>query len=249
MKFSDTHFHIESIAEAEGIILNSFASDVKLLVVSCCDKKSIEDSQEIGKYDGLYFSYGFHPDSADKIDLKDIEWLKEQIIRKQAIAVGEIGLDYHYGKINEEKQKRIFKKQLDLAKEFNLPVVIHSRDATEDTLKILKEYDLRGVIHCFSGSIETAREYIKLGYYLGIGGILTFKNSKLKDVVKEIGLDKLVLETDSPYLAPEPHRGKVNSPCNIPLIAATLGEIFNVSLEEVADKTYKNACMLFDLPN
>ncbi len=139
----------------------------------------------------------------------------------------------------------MFKRQLDIAKNYNLPVVIHTRDAFLDTYNILKEYDLKGIIHCFSGSLEVAKKYINLGYYLGIGGVVTFKNSNLKEVVKKIGIDNIVLETDSPYLSP--FRGKKNEPANIKYICEYLTKIFDLSYDEVAEKTTLNAKSVFDI--
>ena len=156
-------------------------------------------------------------------------------------------MDYHYGKDNVKEQKALFKKQIELAKRCSLPIIIHTRDATDDTIKILKETRTKGVIHCFSGSKETANIYIKMGFKLGIGGVLTFTNSHLKDVIKEINIENLVLETDSPYLAPEPVRGSKNEPSNIVYIARKLAAIKQISEEEVAKITTKNAIEMFDL--
>ena len=136
---------------------------------------------------------------------------------------------------------------LELAKDLQLPVVIHSRDATKDTIDILKEFNLKGIIHCFSGSLETAKEYIKMGYYLGIGGVVTFKNSNLREILKELSLDNIVLETDSPYLAPTPIRGTLNSSKNIPLIAEELANIFSVNIEKVGNKTKNNTISIFNI--
>ena len=136
----------------------------------------------------------------------------------KVVGVGEIGLDYHYDNTYKEKQRDLFEKQLILAEKYNLPVVIHTRDATEDTINILKKHNSSGIIHCFSGSYETARIYLNLGYKLGIGGVVTFKNSKLPEVLRKISIDDIVLETDSPYLCPEPFRGKQNSSKYIPII-------------------------------
>ena len=165
---------------------------------------------------------------------------------KEIVGIGEIGLDYHYGKENIDKQKWLFESQLKIAEELNLPVVIHSRDATLDTINILKKYRVRGIIHCFSGSLETANIYINMGFLLGIGGVVTFSNSKLKDVVKEVPLESIVLETDSPYLTPVPFRGKINSSKYLEYIANFIADIKNISLEELAEITSKNASSLFD---
>ena len=164
------------------------------------------------------------------------------------MGIGEIGLDYHYGKEDIEEQKILFRKQMEIAKKNKLPVVIHSRDATQDTIDILSEYpDVRCDIHCFSGSLETAKIYISMGYKLGIGGVVTFKNSNLYKVVETIGLENIILETDAPYLTPEPFRGKKNSSKYLPYIAKKISEIVNLSEEKVAEITSKNACALFDL--
>ena len=175
--------------------------------------------------------------------------LEEQIKNnKKVVGVGEVGLDYHYGKDDIEMQKSLFRKQMNLASKLKLPVIIHSRDATEDTINILKEYpDVVGDIHCFSGSLETAKIYISMGYMLGIGGVVTFKNSNLYKVIESIGLDNIILETDAPYLAPTPFRGKQNSSKYIPYIAEKLAEILNLEVEEVAKITTRNASKLFDL--
>ena len=156
-------------------------------------------------------------------------------------------MDYHYGKDDYLEQIDLFEKQLKIAEEVNLPVVIHSRDAVNDTINTLKKYSVTGVIHCFSGSVETADIYIKMGYKLGIGGVVTFKNSNLYKVVEHVGLSNIVLETDAPYLAPVPYRGQQNSSKYIPIIAEKVADILNVSLEKVADQTTLNACNLFDL--
>ena len=161
------------------------------------------------------------------------------------IAIGEIGLDYHYDNTNKDRQKDLFIKQIMLAKEYKLPIVIHTRDATKDTIDILKKFNIKGIIHCFSGSLETAREYINMGFYLGIGGVVTFKNSKLKDVIKEIGLDSIVLETDSPYLSPI--RGNKNFPKNIKIIAEYIASLLNISVEEVSKKTTLNVKKIYNI--
>ena len=188
-----------------------------------------------------------NPDQIDKVCDEDLKRLETLIKTNQKIVgIGEIGLDYHYG-TDKEKQKKLFKEQLKIAQRLNLPVVIHSRDATKDTIDILKMYNVSGVIHCFSGSLETANIYISMGYKLGIGGVLTFKNSKLYKVIENINLENIVLETDSPYLTPEPYRGKTNSSKYIPIIAKKLAEVKKVSIEEVAKITTNNAYLIFDL--
>ena len=199
------------------------------------------------KYDDVFATIGYHPSEVDDCNDDDLILLEEQLKHKKVVGVGEIGLDYHYGKEDRDKQIELFEKQLKIAEKNILPVVIHSRDATEDTINILKKYNVRGVMHCFSGSIETAKIYTSMGFLLGIGGVVTFKNSNLFKVVEEVGIENIVLETDSPYLTPEPFRGKKNSSKYIPYIAKRIAEILNISVEEVGKITSNNASSMFDL--
>lgn len=249
--YIDTHFHLskEDYGNIDLVVKESLDNGVNNLIISGCDKKSIiEGLDYISKYDNVYMTVGFHPECCEEITGKDIVWL-EKIVKenKKIVGIGEIGLDYYYTKDNKDKQIELFVSQLDLAKKLNMPVVIHSRDAFMDTYEILKRYSLKGVIHCFTSNIENAKKYISLGYYLGIGGVLTFKNSNLRDVIKQISLENIVLETDSPYLSPEPFRGKINGPKNIPLIAKEIARIKDISINMVADVTTNNALSLFDL--
>lgn len=249
--FIDTHCHLEKkyYDDIDKIIKDNRNASIDKIIVSGCEKEEIKEVIEYArKYDDVYLTLGFHPEYANSVTTEDIDSLKE-IVRsnKKVIGIGEIGLDYYYSKENKDKQIRLFRNMLDLAKKLNLPVVIHSRDATKDTIDILKEYNLKGIIHCFSGSIETAREYIKIGYYLGIGGVVTFKNSNLREVLKELSLNNIVLETDSPYLSPTPLRGTVNSSKNIPLIAKELASIFSVSEEEIGKITSLNVSNIFNV--
>ena len=249
--FIDTHMHI---GETFGIspdkyVENANNKNIKLLIASFCEKSDLELSTlYVNKYSCLYAAVGYHPEIANEIEDNDYKKL-EKIIKsnKKLIAIGEIGLDYHWNKENKDIQRKVFRTQLEMAERLNLPVVIHTRDAIEETFEILKDYKVRGVMHCFSGSKEMAKKFINLGFYLGIGGVVTFKNSKLYQVIEEVPLDKIVLETDSPYLSPEPVRGSINESANILYIAEKIAEIKKVSIEEVAENTTKNACSLFDL--
>ena len=162
------------------------------------------------------------------------------------MAIGEIGLDYHYSKEEKEEQIKLLETQLSLAEEYDIPVIIHSRDATLDTLTTLKKYKCRGVIHSFSGSLETAKEYIKMGYLLGVNGVITFKNANIKDVIKELPLTSIILETDSPYLTPVPFRGEKNSPKNVLYVAKFVADLKNISLEELSKITNQNIERVFD---
>lgn len=247
--FIDTHCHLsrDDYDDIDKVIKEDSEAGVKRIIVSGCSRESINEVMTLkNKYDMVYVTIGYHPEYALLVTKLDLDYLKSLLRKKKVVGIGEIGLDYHYTKDNRDKQIRLFEEQLKLAKEFNLPVVIHSRDATEDTINILKKYDVKGIIHCFSGSLETAKIYISMGFLLGIGGVVTFKNSKLKEVVKEIPLDSIVLETDSPYLAPVPYRGKVNSSKYLIYIAKYISDIKNISVEELAEITSRNASSLFD---
>lgn len=249
--FVDTHCHLslEDYEDIEKVLLENKEAGVSKIIISGCDKKGLKESLSfIHAYNDVYASIGYHPDSVDEVLDEDLIDLEEYIkSNDKVVAIGEIGLDYHYVKDNREMQIILFEKQLSLAEKLDIPVVIHSRDAVEDTIKSLSKYKVRGVIHCFSGSLETAKIYIKMGFKLGIGGVVTFKNSKLPLVVRDISLDNIVLETDSPYLAPDPFRGSVNTSKNIPIIARKVADIKDVSLEEVASITSRNAMDIFDL--
>jgi len=203
------------------------------------------------QYPFVYGAIGVHPDEIGTLDEKKIRRMRELCKLEKTVAVGEIGLDYYWHKENHEIQKKWFVRQMDLAKETGLPIIVHSRDAAQDTIDIMKAEKanlLSGVIHCYSYSKELAREYMNMGYYLGIGGVITFANAKkLKEIVEYAPLDYLLLETDCPYLAPEPYRGKRNSSLYLPYIAKEIGRIKGVSYEKVADVTNYNARKLFGL--
>ena len=245
----DTHCHLseEYYEDLEKTIEEDFKA-VDKIIISGCDKAGIDESLEIiEKYDNIFATIGYHPDQADIVTEKDLIELKKNLLLKKVVGLGEIGLDYHYGRDNRNLQIKLFEKQLAIAEELSIPVVIHSREATEDTINTLSKYKVHGVIHAFSGSYETACKYISMGFLLGVGGVLTFKNSKLYQVIEKLSLENLVLETDSPYLTPHPYRGKTNSSKYIPIIAKKLAEVMKSSEEEVAEKTSKNACSVFDL--
>lgn len=252
--FIDTHTHIGNDfgTSPDLFVKNAKQAGIKYLIASFCEKEDLLLSTEfVDKYKNLYACVGYHPEISNKIVDKDYEILEETIQKNpKIVAIGEIGLDYYWEKDNKETQREVFRKQLELAEKLHLPVVIHSRDAMNETYEILKEFKgVKGVIHCFSGSLEMAKKFIDLGYYLGIGGVLTFKNSKLGSVVEQLPLTSLLLETDSPYLAPEPVRGTTNESKNIPYIAKKIADLKGISIEEVGTVTTKNAMQLFDLTN
>ena len=248
--FIDTHCHLsrEDYDDIDLVIKENRENKISKIIISGCDRNSIKESLElIDKYEDVYATIGYHPSEVNDCNDEDLILLEEQLKNDKVVGVGEIGLDYHYGKEDRDKQIELFEKQLKIAEKLHLPVVIHSRDATLDTMNTLKKYKVTGVIHCFSGSVETAHEYVKMGYLIGIGGVVTFKNSNLYKVVESIGIDNIVLETDAPYLAPTPYRGKINSSKYIPIIAEKISEILGISVDEVSERTTNNACKMFDL--
>lgn len=248
--FIDTHCHLfnEYYENIEDIIIKCKNSNIKKIIVSGVDLKSnMEVLELISKYDMVYGSLGFHPTELKDFCYDDLEWLEEHINDNKIVAVGEIGLDYHYDNTDKEKQLYVFRKQLDIAEKYKKPIIIHSRDAIGDTYNILKDYKLKGSIHCFSGSVEMARKFTKLGYMIGVGGVVTYKNSRiLKEVVKDTDLSYILLETDAPYLSPEPLRGTKNDSSNIPIIAHLIADLKNVSMSDVSRVSTANAESLFD---
>lgn len=248
--FIDTHAHLfkEYYSDLDDVILECLNNGVNKIIVSGCDMASNKEVLElVSKYDCIYGTLGFHPTELDDFKDEYFDWLEDNINNRKIVRVGEIGLDYHYEDTNRELQKMVFKRQLDIASRNKKPIVVHSRDAIGDTYNILKDYKLRGSIHAFSGSVEMAQEFIKLGYMIGVGGVVTFKNAKnIKKVVKSVPLAYILLETDSPYLTPEPYRGEVNSSKNIPLIANKIAELKEVSNIDVSRVTSDNAERIFD---
>ena len=220
--FTDTHCHIfeeyyEDIAE---VLERAKNVDITRVINNGCDNKSNKEVINlVNKHSNMYGAIGIHPEAIEEYNETDLQFIEDNITNKKIIAIGEIGLDYYYTKDNKEEQIKLFEHQLEIAKKYNLPVIIHSREATKDTIDILKKHEVTGVIHSFSGSLETAKEYIKMGFLLGINGVITFKNCNLKDIIKEISLENIILETDSPYLTPTPYRGKKNEPARIINIA------------------------------
>ena len=248
--FMDTHCHIyeEYYDDISAVIKNGEINGINRIINNGCDAKSNKEVLSLlQKYPNMYGAIGIHPEYASTYTDKDIKFLVQNLDNKKIVAIGEIGLDYHYTKENRFEQKKLFKRQLDIASKTNMPVIIHSREATDDMLQILKEYNLKGIIHSFSGSLETAKEYVKLGYLLGINGVVTFKNCKLKDYLKNIPLENIILETDSPYLTPEPNRGHQNEPANIIHIAEFVAKSYNITQEELSIITNNNIRRIFDI--
>lgn len=201
-------------------------------------------------YPFMYAAVGVHPDETGSLDDESFARMKELFTRDKVIAVGEIGLDYYWDNESHDLQKKWFVRQLELARELGLPVLIHSREAAADTMDIMKEHarGLKGVIHCYSYSKEMAKEYVKMGFYIGVGGVVTFKNArKLKETVEELPLTSIVLETDCPYLAPEPYRGKRNNSAYIRYVAAEIARLKGITCEEVIAKTEENSKNLYGI--
>lgn len=247
--FVDTHCHIfkSDYDNIDEVLNNASNNNVKYYINNGSDREYNKEVLELVKeYDNMYGALGIHPEAVDDYSLDDIEFIKNNLSNEKIVAIGEIGLDYYYTKENKDEQIKLLEMQLSLAEEYNLPVIIHSRDATEDTINTLKKFNCRGTIHSFSGSLETAKIYIKMGYLLGVNGVITFKNCNIKDVIKEVGLDNIVLETDSPYLTPVPYRGMQNNPSHILDIAKFVSELYNVSLEELSYRTNENIKRMYE---
>lgn len=257
----DTHIHIDEeayAADREEVIARQREAGVKAMIVPGVNAQSIEGILDIcQRHKGYCFpALGFHPQDV-KEDWQEQWAIIEKAIREhrdELVAIGEIGLDYYWDTTYKEAQQEGFQRQLDLAQELDLPIIIHNREATEDTLKILKAFSiqhsafsspLRGVMHCFNGSKEVAKQILDMGLYLGIGGVLTFKNCKLFETLEVVPLDCIVLETDGPYLAPTPHRGERNESRLMIFVVQRLAEIYGTTPEEIIEQTTKNAKKLF----
>lgn len=249
----DTHAHYDDSAfdtDREELLSSLHEAGVGTVVNVGASLSGTRRTVELTeKYPFIYGAAGVHPDEVGELNENSFQWLKEQCLRERIVAVGEIGLDYYWDKENHALQKEWFVRQLRLAQELNMPVIIHSREAAADTMDILKkEYkpEIPVVIHCYSYSPEMAREYVKMGYYLGIGGVLTFKNAKkLKDVVSGTPLEKILLETDAPYLAPVPFRGKRNDSRKLTYVAEAISEIKGITPEAVIRITEENALRFY----
>lgn len=247
---SHAHYDDEAFEEDRDNLLESMQSNgiEKIINVGANIKGSRTSIALSEQYPFIYAAVGVHPSDTEELDEEKMAWLKEVSKKEKVVAIGEIGLDYYWPEPDREIQKKWFIRQMELAQEVNLPVIIHSRDAAQDTIEILKQFPANGVIHCYSYTKESAKEFLKMGYYFGIGGVLTFKNAKkLKEAVMEIPMDRILLETDSPYLAPEPNRGKRNSSLNIPYVVKELAQLKGITEEEVINITTENTKKLFHL--
>lgn len=256
MRIFDTHAHYDDEAFDEDrneILTRLFNTDIDTIVNVGASISGNKATVELAKkYDRMYASVGVHPDDYEKLDEEFLDWVKSQALNNpKVVAIGEIGLDYYYPEPAREVQLKWFKRQLQLAIEVNKPVIIHSRDACADTINILKEVNAQqigGVIHCYSYTKESVKAFYDMNFYFGIGGVLTFKNAKkLVEAVEVIPIDRIVLETDCPYLAPVPNRGKRNDSGNLQYVVEKLSEIKGMTYQEIIDITNENARQLYRL--
>lgn len=251
----ETHAHYDDQAfdrDRDSLLRSMEAHGIEKIINVGASLRGVRDTVTLTEqYPFVYGAVGIHPDEVGELTEDHMEWMRGLCEKEKIVAVGEIGLDYYWDKENHEVQKKWFVRQMDLAKETGLPIIVHSRDAAKDTLDIMKAERadrLQGVIHCYSYSREQAREYMNMGYFLGIGGVVTLKNGKkLKEVVEYAPLDYLLLETDAPYLAPEPYRGKRNCSLYLTYVAQAIGEIKGVDYQTVIEVTRRNAERLFRL--
>ncbi len=253
--FIDTHVHLNAEQyedDLQVVIDRALAAKVNEMVVVGFDRPTITRAMElIEKYDFLYAAIGWHPVEAIDCTEEDLQWIEMLAEHPKVVAIGETGLDYHFDKSPKDIQQMLLRKQIQLAKRVNLPIVIHNREATEDCVRILQEEhaeEVGGVMHCFSGSVETAKRCVKLNFMISLGGPVTFKNAKKpKAVATEIPLQYLMIETDAPYLAPHPYRGKRNEPSLVPLVAKEIAQLKGLTIEEVAKQTTENAHRFFKI--
>lgn len=250
----DTHAHYDDEQfqeDRDEILMSMVEGGIGTIINAAASVQSWDRILELTeKYPFLYGSVGVHPDDVGALDEEKMSRMEELVRREKIVAVGEIGLDYYWDKERRDLQKYWFIRQLELARRTNMPVIIHSREAAADTMEIMQEHGqgMKAVIHCYSYSPEMAREYVKMGYYIGVGGVVTFKNArKLKETVQAVGLEAIVLETDCPYLAPVPFRGKRNVSLYLPYVAETVAELTGTTVEEVICRTEENARTLYNL--
>lgn len=251
----DSHVHLNDeqlFTKIETLIDKANAVGVVGFIVVGYDIESSKLAIELSEmYEGVYALIGIHPSEASYVRDEDLKWIEDHLNHPKVKGIGEIGLDYHWDKHYMDQQKDLFIKQIQLANKYKVPISIHMRDATEDTYEILKEYkdkDLQGVMHCYSGSKESMLQFLELNMYISLAGPVTFKNAvSPKEVAKSVPLDRLLVETDSPYLAPVPYRGKQNQPRNVEFVAKEIAQIRRMDFNEIAKITYQNTVKLFDL--
>ena len=251
--YFDSHAHLNDPCfdeDREAVIEKIKAAQVSgMLNIGCCHASSLDCIAMAEKYDWVWAAIGTHPDTADEVDEALIETYRGLCSHPRVKAIGEIGLDYHYETVPREIQKRAFRLQMELAQELNMPVVIHEREAHGDAMEILYDFPtVTGVFHCYSGSLEMAKELVRRGWSIGFTGVVTFKNArKAVEVAEWLPLDRMLIETDCPFMAPEPHRGRRNDPSFVPLVAQKIAQLRGLTPEQVAEATTQNAHRLFRL--
>ncbi len=253
--FIDTHVHLNADQydeDLQQVIERAIEAKVEKMVVVGFDRKTIERAMKLAdEYEFIFAVIGWHPVDAIDCTPEDLEWIEQLAAHPKVVGIGETGLDYYWDKSPKAVQQELFRKQIHLAQKLKLPIIIHNREATGDVVKILREENaasVGGVMHCFSGSVETARECIDMNFMISLGGPVTFKNARMpKEVAKEIPLEYLMIETDAPYLAPHPYRGKRNEPSYVPLVAEEIARQKELSIDEVAQATTSNAIKFFNL--
>ena len=251
----DTHAHYEDVQfdiDRAELLGKLEQAGIGMVADAASDLKSIEQVLNLAhQYDFLYAVIGIHPSETQELDETKFSWIEEKSIAAKVVAIGEIGLDYHYPEPSHNIQKEWFARQMELARRRKLPIVVHSRDAARDTLDMMQTTHAENIgrdIHCFSYGKEIAREYLNMGFYLGIGGVLTFKNAhKLKEVVEYAPIDRILLETDAPYLAPEPVRGSRNTSMNLPYVVKAIAQIKQMEYDEIIEITQQNAKKMYHL--
>jgi TatD DNase family protein len=251
----DTHAHLNALQYEEDrldVIERACSEGVRYIVVVGFDTETINGAMKLAEqYDFIYAAVGWHP--VDAIDMKeeDLDWIESLASHPKVVAIGEMGLDYHWDKSPKDVQKEVFRKQIALAKRVKLPIIIHNREATEDIVTILQEEnaaEVGGIMHCFSGSLEVAKQCMDMNFYISFGGPVTFKNAKKpKEVAKEIPLDRLLIETDCPYLTPHPYRGKRNEPAYVKYVAEAIAELREMPFEQIAQITSDNARQIYGI--
>lgn len=251
----DTHTHVNARQfdeDREEVIRRAGEAGVTQMVVVGFDRETIDGAMTLAEtYDFIYAAVGWHPVDAIDATEEDFSRIERLASHPKVVAIGEMGLDYHWDKSPKDVQVEVFKRQIDLAKRVKMPIIIHNREATEDIIAILKEEnaaEVGGIMHCFSGSPEEARQCLDMNFYISFGGPVTFKNAKLpKETAKEVPLDRLLIETDCPFLSPHPYRGKRNEPARVKLVAEKIAELKAIELEKLAEITSGNACRLFGI--
>lgn len=251
----DTHVHMNArqfIEDRDEVIKRAFDTGVTYMVVVGFDRETIPLAIEIAEqYETIYAAVGWHPVDAIDMTDEDLTWIEELSQHPKVVAIGEMGLDYHWDKSPKDVQKEVFRKQIQLAKKVKMPIIIHNREATEDIITILQEENAKeigGIMHCYNDSAEYVQTCLDMNFYISLGGPVTFKNAPMpKEVAAMVPIDRLLIETDAPFLAPHPNRGKRNEPAYVKLVAEKIAEIRQISLEELCEKTTENACAIFGI--